>query len=76
MNEFRADRRVQMDDYSLSLVDGARSVPLPDPMAALVGDFVRAVRDGENAPIRDLRLARIRRRHELLCEIVGSFAGP
>ncbi len=71
----RAERRVRMDDYSMSFVDGNRSVPLPDPAAALVRDFVRTLRDGESDVTREMRHVRLRRRAELLAEIVGSFPG-
>jgi hypothetical protein len=76
INGFRADRRVRMDDYTLSLTDGAREVPLPDPMAALVGEFVRAVRGGEPQSVRAQRSWNILVRLGLLKEIVGSFPGP
>jgi hypothetical protein len=76
INGLRAERRVRIADYSLSFTDGTRSVPLPDPMTALVGEFVRAVRDGEPPDVANLRMNRIERRLELLEEIVGSFPGP
>lgn len=76
LNGFRADRRVRMTDYSLVFADGAREVPLPDPMASLVAEFVRTLRDGEPAPTCEARLLKIRRRAALLEQIVGSFPGP
>lgn len=44
-----AERRVRMDDYALFLEAGGRRVPLPDPMDALVGRFVEAIRRGPGA---------------------------
>jgi hypothetical protein len=72
----RAERRVRLDGYDLSFVDGNRSVPLPDPMAALVRDFVRTLHDGESEVTCEMRHVRIRRRAEILEQIVGSFPGP
>lgn len=43
---FGAARCVRTEDYALSLVDGGREVPLPDPMERLVAEFVRALRPG------------------------------
>jgi hypothetical protein len=41
-----ARREVDPATYAMRLVDGARSVPLPDPMAALAARFVSLVRAG------------------------------
>jgi len=41
-----ARREVGPDSYAMRLVDGPRSVALPDPMAALVARFVSDVRAG------------------------------
>ncbi len=41
-----ARREVEPSTYAMRLVDGSRSVPLPDPMAALVTRFVEDVRAG------------------------------
>jgi predicted dehydrogenase len=73
VNGFRADRRVRMEDYSLRLADGEREVPLPDPMEALVADFVRATAEEEPAA-RALRTREILERLFLVRQIVGSFA--
>jgi predicted dehydrogenase len=75
VNGRRAERRVRMDDYSFVWTNGAREVPLPDPMAALVARFVRVLRDGEPRAEAELRLQRIGDRLRLLPEIVGSFPG-
>ena len=75
LNGLRADRHVRIEDYALSLTADGRQVPLPDPMAALVGDFVRAVQHGEPAAIRGLRTWRIYDRLRLLDQIVRHFPG-
>jgi predicted dehydrogenase len=41
-----ARREVDPATYAMRWVDGERSVPLPDPMAALAARFVALVRDG------------------------------
>jgi hypothetical protein len=35
-----AERRIRADDYALRFADGAREVPVPDPLRALLADFV------------------------------------
>jgi predicted dehydrogenase len=46
LDGLRAERQVRMSDYSLSFADGGRTVPVPDPMAELVGRFVAALASG------------------------------
>lgn len=46
-----AERAVDPATYAMRLVDGARSVPLPDPMAALCADFVERLRSGAPAVV-------------------------
>jgi predicted dehydrogenase len=36
-----AERRIRPDDYAFSFADGAREVPVPDPLRALLADFVK-----------------------------------
>jgi hypothetical protein len=36
-----AERRIRPADYALSFADGAREVPVPDPLRALLADFVK-----------------------------------
>jgi predicted dehydrogenase len=74
VNGRRADRQIRMDDYAMSLSDGRREVALPDPMAALVTDFVRAVAHGEPEPARRRRMEVVVERMEMLFEIVGTFS--
>jgi predicted dehydrogenase len=53
LNGFRAERDVGVNDYKLRLVSDDRAVDLPDPLTALVRDFVRdlaTVRSGRRAP--------------------------
>jgi predicted dehydrogenase len=76
VNGFRTERQVRTDDYSFSLASEGREVPLPDPMAALVGEFVRAVRSGEPAEAAGRRTWRIYERLRLLHQIVRHFPGP
>lgn len=45
-----ARREVDPATYAMHLVDGARRVDLPDPMAALCADFVARVRRGDATP--------------------------
>jgi len=75
INGFRADRRIRIDDYALSLTADGRDVPLPDPMAALVADFVRTVRHGEPTAVLARRTWRIYNRLRLLHQIVRHFTG-
>lgn len=75
VNGSRADRVVRMEDYSMSFVAGNRQVSLPDPTAALVGEFVRAVRHGEAADVSGRRTLDVLERLAMLEEIVGSFPG-
>jgi hypothetical protein len=75
VNGFRAERRVRMEDYALFLTDGRREVRLADPMAALVGEFVGAIRDGEPARVRNWRTWKAATRLAVLDAIVGSFSG-
>jgi GFO/IDH/MocA oxidoreductase family protein len=70
-----ADRTIRMDDYAMSFADGDRQVPLPDPLAALVAEFVRAVDQGEAPAVRQRRVDTIAERMGMLTEIVGTFPG-
>jgi hypothetical protein len=36
-----AERRIRAEDYALRFADGAREVPVPDPLRALLADFVK-----------------------------------
>jgi predicted dehydrogenase len=40
VNGRRAERRIRPADYALFFADGAREVPVPDPLRALLADFV------------------------------------
>jgi predicted dehydrogenase len=42
----RAERRIAEPGYTFTFADGAREVPVPDPLSASVADFVRAARAG------------------------------
>jgi hypothetical protein len=76
INGFRAERRVRLEDYALSWTAAGREVPIPDPMAALVGDFVRTVRDGETRDSLGRRMWRIQSRLKLLWMIMHRFPAP
>lgn len=68
----RARRSVRASDYAHFLEDGGREVPLPDPLAALVRDFVAAVAGlapAAPAPRADA----VAWRMERVAEIVGAF---
>jgi len=41
------ERRVELPDYRISFAADDRSIPLLDPLAARVGDFIRCARDGQ-----------------------------
>ena len=73
VNGRRADRSIRMDDYAMSFTDGRREAPLPDPMAALVGDFVRTVAQGEPEAARQHRMGLLVERMGMLVEILGTF---
>lgn len=82
VNGRRAVRRVRMPGYEMTLADGPREVPLPDPMQLAVADFVRLLREvrdparaaGGEAP--GSRIARrIPERLWLLGEIVAWYRG-
>lgn len=71
----RARRAVDPRDWSFTFEDGARRVPLPDPMAPLVRDFVAATRrakDGERPPRADA----IATRMEAVEALVGAYEAP
>jgi len=69
----RARRTVQAFDYALALEDGARSVPLPDPLAGVVARFVGAVRAWRpGGPAA--RAEAVARRMEYLERIVAAYA--
>jgi hypothetical protein len=76
VNGRRAERMVRMDDYAMSFVDCHREAALPDPMAALVGDFVRAVAQGEPLVARRHRMELVVERMGMLVEIIGTFPTP
>jgi predicted dehydrogenase len=68
----RAQRLVRPADYSLVLADGEKQIPLPDPLTALVRDFVRALERrlaGAPAP----RASDIVSRIESLCSLAEAF---
>jgi hypothetical protein len=68
----RARRSIRASDYALALEDGGRTLPLPDPLAVLVRDFVAALsalRPGARPPRADA----IAWRMQALCEIVRVF---
>jgi predicted dehydrogenase len=67
-----AERRVSLPDYAQFFADGAREVPLPDPLALLVADFVARLRGGRADPAEP---ARIVFRLEALERIVRAFRG-
>ena len=70
VNGRRADRRIALPSYALSFADGAREVPVEDPMRLLVGRFAADLAAGrEDEPDDDTLTERMR----LLAEIVGAF---
>ena len=84
VNGRRADRRIQLPGYEVTLADGARpvphDVPLEDPMKLAVADFVRAVVEarlpvGERPGLWDdlRRVHEIAPRMRFLAGIVSAF---
>ena len=72
INGHKADRIIQPVNYSMSLMDNNRTVPLPDPMNALIKDFVSAVaatHTGSPARIDQSIIPRM----ELFRQIVKAF---
>jgi predicted dehydrogenase len=67
-----ARRSVEPDSYALAFADGPRQVPVPDPMAALVADFVDALRRPDRA-LEAQRGAAIAERMALLEALVLAF---
>jgi hypothetical protein len=68
----RARRLVSLDDYRLFFVDANRSVPLPDPLALLIADFVAALGEAP-ADGRRTRGREISQRMQLLADIAGAY---
>ncbi len=68
----RAERRIRLPEYRMELADGARAVPLPDPLTQHLAVFaasLRAVLAGARPPDP----APIARRLELLSSLVDAF---
>jgi predicted dehydrogenase len=74
VNGFPAERQVRMSDYALSFADGGRVVPVPDPMAEVVGRFVDAVRSGEPEAEARSERRRIVSRMRMLEEMVAALS--
>lgn len=80
VNGRRAVRRIRTPDYAMSLADGAREVPMEDPMKLAVADFVRALVEArlpyaERPHLREdlRRTAEIPDRMRFLAGIVSAF---
>ena len=67
-----AERQVDPGNYSLRLVAGDRSVPLPDPMSALVADFVACISAGAD-PRASQRSKEIAARATLLDSLARAW---
>lgn len=67
-----AERRVSLPDYTQFFADGPREVPLPDPLAMLLADFVARLREGRADPDEPARIAL---RLEALERIARVFRG-
>lgn len=70
-----ARRRVRMDDYALFLADDAgREVPLPDPLHALLTDFVLALGRAREGRLQGARQrGHVPDRMALLAELLSAF---
>ncbi len=53
----RAERRVALPGYAQRFADGAREVPLPDPLALLLRDFVASLAGGRADPREPAKIA-------------------
>ena len=69
VNGRRAERRIRLPDYGFSFADGAREVPLEDPMGRFVARFAEDLRAGRREPDDESVSERMR----LLAEIVAAF---
>lgn len=67
-----AARRVVAPDYALAFEDSGRSVPIDDPLTALVADFVARARDGFD-PDAERRTREMATRSALLEELVSAW---
>lgn len=83
VNGRRADRRIRLPEYEMSFTDGAREVPVVDPMRLAVADFVRAVVEARLPPSQRPNLERdVRRLHDIpvrmrfVAGIVSAFRAP
>jgi hypothetical protein len=70
----RAERRIRPSDYSMELADGARTVPLPDPLTRHLAVFAASLRSvlAGSAPPDPGPIAR---RLALLGALVDAFPG-
>lgn len=68
-----ARRTVNMEGYTLRFEDGTRSVPLPDPLSLLIGDFVRDLASTDAADTA--RNGLIIQRMAFLDQFVRSYEG-
>lgn len=66
-------RTIQMADYAIRFEDGAREVPVPDPLGLLVADFARDL--ASEAATDDLRTGQIVQRMALLEQLIGVYGG-
>ncbi len=64
-------RTVQMADYAIRFEDGARRVPVPDPLGLLVADFARDL--ASEAEADGLGSRQIVQRMALLDQLVGAY---
>jgi len=74
INGRSARRLVRTSDYAILFASGARLVDVPDPLALLVGDFVRDLSCGPGAGEAS-RTQPIVQRMRLLAEIATAFEG-
>lgn len=72
INGRRADRRIRLPGYEMSFADGARSVPLEDPMRLAVAAFVRAL---ASRPVPLGNPSLLAERMQAVAEIVAAFRG-
>jgi len=76
INGFRAVREVRMPDYALAFTDGGRRVDVPDPLDALIGEFVQALRKVRVGPSTSLESGEgpaIRQRIAMLDNLAKAF---
>lgn len=73
VNGLRMDREIELPGYKISFTDGDRSIPVPDPAAALVYRFVQSLTDPDEQRIRKTSNA-VRQRARLYAGVLDVYS--